>query len=68
MTDIEGDQAYLTRENARTAGPGGLGPGAFEFTSGTGKYFGISGKKRFVGITQVNWSDGTTSGYAPWNR
>jgi hypothetical protein len=22
----------------------------------------------FVGVTQVNWQDGTSSGYATWNR
>ncbi|UCD69604.1 MAG: hypothetical protein JSW48_05935 [Betaproteobacteria bacterium] len=68
VTDIEGDQAYLTWNNTGTAGPGGRGPGTFEYTGGTGKYAGISGKNRFVGITQVNWADGTTSGYATWNR
>lgn len=68
ITDIDGDQAYLTWENAGTPGPGGRGPGTFDYTGGTGKYAGISGKNKFVGITQVNWADGTTSGYALWNR
>ena len=68
VTDLEGDQAYMTWENAGTAGPGGEGPGTFTFTGGTGKYAGISGTNRFVGITLVNWADGTTSGYATWNR
>jgi hypothetical protein len=69
VTDIDGDQAYVTWENASTStGPGAPGPGTFTFTGGTGKYTGISGKNRFVGVTQVNWADGTTSGYAKWNR
>lgn len=68
LTDVEGDQAHLTWENAGTPGPGAKGPGTFEFKGGTGKYAGISGKNKFVGVTQVNWADGTTSGYATWNR
>jgi hypothetical protein len=69
ITDIEGDQAYLTWENAAASTkPGTPGRGTFEYTGGTGKYAGISGRNRFVGITQVNWADGTSSGYATWNR
>lgn len=68
ITDLQGDQAYLSWSNAGTPGPGGQGPGTFEYTGGTGKYAGISGKSTFVGITQVNWADGTASGYATWNR
>ena len=30
--------------------------------------FGITGDNTFVGVTQVNWADGTSSGYATWNR
>jgi hypothetical protein len=29
---------------------------------------GISGDNTFVGVTQVNWKDRTSSGYATWNR
>jgi hypothetical protein len=68
ITDLQGDQAYITWSNGGTPGPGGRGPGSFEYTGGTGKYSGISGKNSFVGVTQVNWSDGTASGYATWNR
>lgn len=69
ITDLDGDQAYLVWENINTTtGPGSRGPGTFEYTGGTGKYAGISGKNKFVGFTQVNWSDGTSSGYATWNR
>jgi len=69
ITDIDGDQAYVKWENATTSTkPGSPGPGMFEYTGGTGKYSGISGKNRFVGITLVNWADGTTSGYSTWGR
>jgi Asp-tRNA(Asn)/Glu-tRNA(Gln) amidotransferase A subunit family amidase len=39
-----------------------------EKLNGTGKCQGISGDNTFVGVTQVNWKDGTSSGYATWNR
>jgi hypothetical protein len=68
ITDLDGDQAYLTWQNAGTPGPGGRGPGTFKYTGGTGKYKGLSGDNTFVGITQVNWADGSSSGYATWNR
>ena len=68
MTDLDGDQVYATWQNAGTPGPGGKGPGTFTYTGGTGKYQGISGTNTFVGVTQVNWADGTSSGYATWNR
>ena len=69
ITDVDGDQAYVTWKNAtRSTAPGSPGPGTFEYTGGTGKYLGISGKNRFSGITQVNWADGTTTGYSTWNR
>jgi hypothetical protein len=68
VTDLDSDQAYLTWRNAGTPGPGGLGPGTFEYNGGTGKYKGLSGSNTFVGVTQINWADGTASGYATWNR
>ena len=68
ITDLQGDQAYVSWSNAGTPGPGGQAPGTFEYTGGTGKYAGISGKSTFVGVTQVNWADGTASGYSTWNR
>ncbi|HUU72272.1 MAG TPA: hypothetical protein VMW70_06585 [Burkholderiales bacterium] len=69
VTDLDGDQAYLRWEEANVSAKlGSPGPGTFEYTGGTGKYNGISGKNRFAGVTQVNWSDGTSSGYATWNR
>ena len=69
ITDFDGDQAYATWENASmSATPGTPVPGTFTFTGGTGKYSGISGKNKFFGIPQINWADGTSSGYATWNR
>jgi hypothetical protein len=68
ITDLQGDQAYVTWRNAGKPGPGGRGPGSFEYTGGTGKYAGISGRNPFVGVTQINWADGTASGYSTWNR
>jgi hypothetical protein len=70
MTDLDGDQAYATWQNAGTPGPGGRGPGTFQFTGGTGKYKNISTGTAysFVGVTQVNWQDGTSTGYSTWNR
>jgi len=65
ITDTDGDQAYLSWKNA---GDNIVGPGTFEYTSGTGKYEGISGSSAFVGVTQINWADGTTTGYSTWNR
>ncbi len=68
ITDLEGNQAFLTWRNAGAPGPGGKGPGTFQYTGGTGKYQSISGNNTFVGVTQVNWQDGTASGYSIWNR
>ena len=64
IADADGDQAYLRFQ--------GLGdtksfPGTFEYTGGTGKYKAINGSNTFVAVTQVNWTDGTASGYATWN-
>ena len=68
VTELDGDQAYLTWQNTGTPGPGSAGPGTFQYTGGTGKYKGMSGSSTFVGVTQINWADGTSSGYATWNR
>ena len=65
LTDTDGDQAYLSWRNE---GNTVSGPGTFEWTGGTGKYKGISGSNTYVGVTQVNWADGSASGYATWNR
>jgi len=68
IADLNGDRAYLTWQGAGTPAPGGRLAGTFQYTGGTGKYQGISGDNTFVGTTQVNWNDGTSSGYATWNR
>jgi len=68
ITELDGSQAFLTWRNSGAPGPGGRGPGTFEYTGGSGKYKSITGNNTFVGVTQVNWQDGTASGYATWNR
>jgi hypothetical protein len=65
ITDTDGDQAYLTWQNE---GNIVSGAGTFQYSGGTGKYKGLSGRNTFVGTTQVNWADGTSSGFATWNR
>ena len=70
VSDLDGDQLYLSWRipAATNPGPGAKGPGTFEYTGGTGKYQNWRGKNTFVGVTQINWADGTASGYATWNR
>jgi hypothetical protein len=41
---------------------------SFEYTGETGKYKGITGQNTFTGHIQVNWQNGTSTGYATWNR
>jgi hypothetical protein len=65
MTDVDGDQAYLTWQNAGTPT---RAPGTFDWTGGTGKYKEIKGSNTFVGNTVVNWPDGSATGFATWNR
>jgi hypothetical protein len=65
ITDKDGDKAYVTWSNE---GDVGSAPGTFTYTGGTGKYTGISGNNKFVGVTEINWADGTATGYATWNR
>ncbi len=65
ITDKQGDKAYLSWANE---GDPGKAPGKFTYTGGTGKYSGISGTYAFVGATEINWSDGTATGYSTWNR
>ncbi len=68
ITDKDGDQVLCKWSNAGSTANGSRNTGTFEFVSGTGKYKGISGSNTFAGITQVNWADGSASGYATWNR
>jgi hypothetical protein len=69
ISDADGDQAYLTFERESDFPPSPEAhPGTFEYTGGTGKYKGITGKNTFVPFAPVNWPDGTASGYSIWNR
>jgi hypothetical protein len=68
ITDAAGDQAYLSWQGEGDGIPGHSWPGTFEYTGGTGKYQAIAGKNTFAASTQVRWEDGTSSGYATWNR
>ena len=63
--DADGDQAYITWQ---LSGAPKRSTGSFTYTGGTGKYKDIKGTFPFTGVTQVNWADGTASGYAIWNR
>ena len=65
VADADGDQAYLSWQ---LSGTPKIGTGTFTLTGGTGKYKDIRGTSPFTGSTQVNWADGTASGYAIWNR
>lgn len=65
ISDPDGDQAYLVWQ---AQGDTVSNPGTFEYTGGTGKYQGISGSNTFVGVVHINWPDGTSTGYATWNR
>jgi hypothetical protein len=66
IADHDGDQAYVTWQGEGT--PGQAVPISAQFTGGTGKYKEIKGSMNNHGETSVNWSDGTSSGYATWNR
>ena len=59
------DQAYATWQ---CEGDTQVCNGTFDYVAGTGKYQGISGHNTFIGHIQVNWPDGTTSGYTTFNR
>jgi len=65
FADPNGDQAYLAWQQAGTPG---RGSGNFEWTGGTGKYKDIKGSGTVSGVTTVSWPDGTSSGYAIFNR
>lgn len=65
LADADGDQAYLKWE---LKGDGRKGAGSFTFTGGTGKYSSIRGTNALTTAIQVNWADGTTSGFASWNK
>jgi hypothetical protein len=66
LNDAAGEQAYLTW---KCEGDTVHCTGTFEYTGGTGKYSGISGSNNtFAATTEVNWQDGTATGFATWNR
>lgn len=65
VADGDGDQAYISWI---IRGDGRSGAGTFAYTGGTGKYKGIKGTNNFTTLIQVNWPDGTTSGFATWNK
>jgi len=65
IADADGDQAYLSWQ---LSGAAKRATGSFTFTGGTGKYKDIRGTSPFTGVTQINWADGTASGYSIWNR
>lgn len=65
ITDADGDKAYLFWA---LEGDNKTGRGTFTYTGGTGKYTGISGTNPFSAVTEINWADGTATGYATWNR
>jgi hypothetical protein len=60
ITDLEGDQIYCTWSNTGSPKNGSKNAGTFECTGSSGKYKSIkAAKNTFVGVTQVNWADGT---------
>lgn len=65
IADAEGDRAYLSWS---VKGDGRRGTGTFTYTGGTGKYSGVKGTNNFSTLIQINWADGTTSGFASWNK
>jgi hypothetical protein len=66
ISDATGDQAYLSW---KCDGDTAHCTGTFEYTGGTGKFSGISGSNNtFSATTEVNWQDGTATGFATWNR
>jgi hypothetical protein len=65
VKDTDGDQAY---SRWQCEGDGATCSGTIDYAGGTGKYQGINGHNTFLGHIQVNWSDGTASGYSTINR
>jgi len=65
IADPSGDQAYGSWQ---CTGDTQICNGIFDYTGGTGKYKDINGANTFVGHIQVNWPDGTASGYSTINR
>lgn len=69
VTDLDGDRLYLTwRIPSGNPAPGSRNAGTVEYNGGTGKYLTWTGKFPFMGTVQINWADGTATGYASWVR
>ena len=60
VTDRDGDRAVLAWSGGQT--PAGKFGGEFQWTGGTGKYAGITGKNTFLGFANLP----TSQGYALW--
>ena len=65
---VAGDKIYCVWRVGGGAKPGTFNPGTFECKGLSGKYKGLDAKNNFKASTQINWSDGTASGVAIWNR
>lgn len=69
ITDLEGDRLYLTwRIPSGNPAAGSRNAGTYEYNGGTGKYRNWTSKGPFLGTVQINWADGTATGYASWVR
>jgi len=65
ISDSAGDQAFHAWQGE---GDGVTYHGTFGNYGGTGKYKGVTGHNTFTGHVQVNWQDGTSTGYTTLNR
>lgn len=68
ITDVDGDSILCNWRNGGTPANGSRNPGTFDCRGLSGKYAGMNARNTFIGVVQLNWADGTTSGYAIWNR
>lgn len=67
LTDLDGDRLYMTwRIPSGNPANGSRNAGTIEYKGGTGKFKDWSGRNPFLGTVQINWSDGTATGYASW--
>ena len=68
-TDLDGDRVYwIWRIPSGNPAFGSRNAGTIKYTGGTGKYKDWSAEIPFLGTSQINWSDGTATGYASWVR
>lgn len=69
VTDLDGDVLRMTwRIPSGNPAAGSRNAGIVEYLGGTGKYKDWSGRQPFLGTVQINWADGTATGYASWIR